>query len=319
MIFIKPLTNIKLADVREVGGKAAMLGELTRLGFSVPPGFVVSVKAYKSFLEFNGLQEEISSIINRVEILELAELVKVSRKILVLFKKAKLDRTVQAEVLESFKILGTRSVAVRSSATAEDGVERSWAGVLGSYLAVNETELVGKIKRCWESFFSPRAIYYRLENKTLGDEIAVGVVVQKMAAAELSGTAFSIHPATGNRNKVVIESVMGLGEPIVSGLITPDYYEVDKESKKIVSRKIIRQEKKLTLTGQGNKEWKKVGLDEGEKEKITAENLEIITSLAMKLEEYFRFPCDIEWIIERGRLQILQCRPIKIDEPDGKI
>ena len=140
-----------------------------------------------------------------------------------------------------FNELGTEYVAVRSSATAEDSASAAWAGQLDSFLNTTEIDLLEKVKRCWASLFTPRAIFYRFEQNLHTQKVSVAVVIQKMVASEVSGIAFSVHPVTQDYNQLIIEAGFGLGEAIVSGQITPDSYVVEKAPRRIIDKNIVEQ------------------------------------------------------------------------------
>ncbi len=186
------LKKINKKDIAIAGGKGASLGEMTRAGFPVPPGFVVSASAFDKFYGFTFPED-------------------LTKKILAEFKKLK-----------------TKYVAVRSSATAEDSASAAWAGQLESYLNTTEKNLIKSIEKCWASLYSPRAIFYRSEKGLSKQKISVAVIVQKMVKSEISGVCFTVHPVTKDKNQMVIEAGYGLGEAIVGGKITPDAYIINK-------------------------------------------------------------------------------------------
>src|SRR3989338_8858866 len=149
------------------------------------------------------------------------------------------------EIFKSFKRLGAKYVAVRSSATSEDSASAAWAGQLESYLNTTEKNLLENVKKCWASLFTPRAIFYRFEKNLHTSKISVAVVIQKMIESDVSGIAFSVHPVTQDKNQLIIESAYGLGEAIVSVQITPDGYVVEKEPRRIIDENIANQERGL--------------------------------------------------------------------------
>ena len=205
----------------------------------------------------------------------------------------------EKEILAAFDGLNTEYVAVRSSATVEDGSKSSWAGQFSSYLNITRNELIKHIKLVRESVNNPRVIAYAKKMKI--KNIKMAVVVQKMIDADISGIAFSINPVNQDSTKVVIEAGLGLGEPIVSGMVTPDTYQVDKDTNTI-NKTINTQAKALYKDGYQELSSSNQKLDD---EKIIELTKEII-----KLEGYYGLPVDVEWAYENNKLYILQSRPI---------
>src|SRR3989338_8342351 len=174
------------------------------------------------------------------------------------------------EIMEQFKKLGAKYVAVRSSATAEDSGEAAWAGQLDSFLNTTEKDVLDKVKHCWASLFTPRAIFYRFEKDLHKTKISVAVVVQKMVNSEKSGIAFSVHPVTQDYNQLIIEGGLGLGEAIVSGSVTPDSYIVEKEPRRLIEKNVSEQGKGLYRKEGGGNEWKELG-QAGSEQKLRSE------------------------------------------------
>ncbi len=228
-MFIKKFKKIDKSDVVIAGGKGASLGEMTRARIPVPGGFVVLTTAFEEFLKKNKLSQKITDELKKVNLNKPETVEKISKNIQSLILQAKIPKNIQDEIKKEFKELNAKFVAVRSSATAEDGQEDAWAGQLDSFLNTTEKNLLKNVKKCWASLFTPRAVFYRFEKKLNNKKISVAVVIQKMIASEKSGIAFSVHPVTEDRNQILIEAGFGLGEAIVSGQITPNSYVVEKE------------------------------------------------------------------------------------------
>lgn len=233
---IKNLSELCSRDTAIAGGKGASLGEMINNGIPVPPGFVVLSTTFEKFIEETELVVEIDSILHTVNHREMHTVENASEKIQALILNAKMPDDIAVEILKFHKILDAKFVAVRSSATAEDSSQAAWAGQLDTYLNTVRENLLEKVKRCWASLFTPRAIFYRFEKGLHKDKISVAVVVQKMIESEVSGIAFSVHPVTQDRNQIIIEAGLGLGEAIVSGEITPDSYVVEKEPRNILEK-----------------------------------------------------------------------------------
>ena len=246
--------KISKKDSVLAGGKGASLGEMTQAGIPVPPGFVVLSAAFDQFLHETDLTQEIDAILKTVDHNSIHTVEDASEKIRGLVESKEIPKDIAEEINKEFEKLDSKFVAVRSSATAEDGSEHAWAGQLESFLNTTETNLLENVKKCWSSLFTPRAIFYRFEKSLYGTEISVAVVVQKMVQSEVSGIAFSVHPITEDPNQLIIEAGFGLGEAIVSGSITPDSYVAEKDSKKIININISTQTKGLFRNQNGGNE-----------------------------------------------------------------
>jgi pyruvate,water dikinase len=212
-------------------------------------------------------------------------------------------------ILADFTTLNAQYVAVRSSATAEDGADASWAGELDSFLNTTQDSLLTNVQRCWASLFTPRAIVYRFEKGFSKSKVSVAVVVQKMINAEVSGIAFSVHPVTEDPNQLIIEAGLGLGEAIVSGSVTPDNFVVQKSDWQIVDSYISEQTRKLIRVDGGGNEWVEVGAA-ASLQKLPQEKVLELAKLVAHIEQHYGFPCDIEWAVEAGEIFIVQSRPI---------
>ncbi len=232
-----------------------------------------------------------------------------SEKIQALIKSAEISEEIRDEILQVFTELDADFVAVRSSATAEDGAEHAWAGQLDSYLNVTSVDLLEKIQHCWASLFTPRAIFYRFQKGLHTTHISVAVVVQKMVNAEKSGIAFSVHPVTEDHNQLIIEAGLGFGEAIVSGQVTPDAYVVQKNTREIIDITVSEQSRGLFRKSDGGNQWIGLG-EEGSQQILDNNQIEELSQLIIKIENHYGFPCDIEWAYENGEFFIVQSRPI---------
>jgi len=315
MKYIKLFEELNKKDSNIAGGKGASLGEMIQSGIPIPLGFVVLSSTFDYFIQETGIAEEIEVILksadNKIPVtIDLA-----SEKIEKLINKQKIPEDIEKDIIDSFKNLNMEFVAVRSSATAEDGAENSWAGQLESYLNTSEKTLLENTKKCWASLFTPRAIFYRFEKGLDKTKISVAVVIQKMIQSEKSGVAFSVHPVTEDYNQLIIEAGFGLGEAIVSGTITPDSYVVEKKSKNILDINISIKDKGLYRSdrysaGQGYNEWRNILEPEASSQVLTKEQILELSEIIIKIEKHYGFPCDIEWAYEEGRFYIVQSRPI---------
>lgn len=318
MELIKKFKQLDKGDVAIAGGKGASLGEMTRAGISVPPGFVVLAASFEKFLEETDLSVEIDSILESVDHKEIHTVENASEKIEALILNAKMPKSITSEIEKSFEELGAKYVAVRSSATAEDSSAAAWAGQLESYLNTTKKELLNNVKKCWASLFTPRAIFYRFEKGLHSTKISVAVVVQKMVESEMSGIAFSVHPITQDYNQLIIEAGFGLGEAIVSGQITPDSYVVEKNPRRIIDINVNVQGRALYRSEKGGNKWKGLPQIIGGKQVLSEKQIFGLSEIILGIERHYGFPCDIEWAFEKGEFYIVQSRPITTLLRDGE-
>jgi pyruvate,water dikinase len=313
--FIVWFEDVGKGDLALVGGKGANLGEMVNAGIPVPPGFIVTVEGYFHFLEKADLRGEIERLLSPLDPNDSQLLQKVSAKIKEAILTAEMPQEIAQGIEDAYAKLGG-FVAVRSSATAEDLAEASFAGQQRTFLNVEgEDEVVRAVQGCWASLFESRAIFYR-SNQGL-DHLSVGIAVpvQKMVQSEASGVLFTLEPVSYEDN-VVIEAVYGLGEAVVSGEVTPDMYTVDKRDFTILDKVIVKQEKKLVRNPEkvGSIEvrdiWVPVPESEQEKQKLSDADILHLAKLGVQIEEHYKFPQDIEWAKEPGALYIVQTRPV---------
>lgn len=310
MELIRKFQNINKNDANLAGGKGASLGEMTQVGIPVPPGFVLLSNSFDQFLKETDLVQEIDSILKKVRHNEMHTVESASADIKELILSRQMPEDIEAEIKKYFKELNAEFVAVRSSATAEDGQDHSWAGQLESYLNVTEADVVEKVKHCWTSLFTPRAIFYRFEKGLHSTKISVAVVVQKMIDSEVSGIAFSVHPVTEDANQLIIEAGYGLGEAIVSGQVTPDSYVVQKEPRKIIDINVFTQSEALYRNLSGGNKWKNILEPKASSQVLTEKQIIEFAEIILSIESHYGFPCDIEWAFEKGKFYIVQSRPI---------
>jgi pyruvate,water dikinase len=309
MELLRDFKAIGKGDAALAGGKGASLGEMTTAGIPVPPGFVLLSSAFNRFLEETDLNVEIDTALHTVDHRDIHSVDAASEKIQALILGTEMPEDIATEIQKHFKKLGAKYVAVRSSATAEDSASAAWAGQLDSFLNTTEDTLLQNVRRCWASLFTPRAIFYRFEKQLHKTIISVAVVVQKMVDSEVSGIAFSVHPVTEDRNQLIIEGGLGLGEAIVSGQITPDSYVVEKIPRRIIDKNVSEQERGLYKVAKGGNEWKELG-EKGKAQKLSDTQILKLSELILKIEKHYGFPCDIEWAYDGGEFYITQSRPI---------
>jgi phosphoenolpyruvate synthase/pyruvate phosphate dikinase len=314
MNFTKSFNLLSRKDADIAGGKGASLGELTQAGIPVPPGFVVLSGAFNQFIHETGLAQDIDSALAMVNRKEIHTVESASEQIKGFILSREIPEDIASEIQRHYKDLdrdfGAKYVAVRSSATAEDGADHAWAGQLDSYLNTTEPDLLDNVKRCWASLYTPRAIFYRLEKGLADTKISVAVVVQKMVESECSGIAFSVHPVSEDRNRLIIEAGFGLGEAVVSGQITPDSYVVEKSPRNIIDISVNTQDRGLYLSPDGGNEWRNIPDPKASSQVLDEAQILELSELVIKIENHYGFPCDIEWAMEAGAFYIVQSRPI---------
>ncbi|MDP1710218.1 MAG: phosphoenolpyruvate synthase [bacterium] len=321
--FVVNFKEIDKGDVPLVGGKNANLGEMIKAGFPVPGGFAITIHAYDLFLEENNLVDKIYKILNETDVENPSELVQSSKQIQNKVQRGKVPDVVVREVITSYKkmsgLFKHALVAVRSSATAEDAPGTSFAGQQATFLNVKgEANLIENVKQCWASLFTERSIFYRVQNHVKHEKVKVSVAVQKMIQSEVSGVMFSIDPVTNDKERMVIESVWGLGEMIVQGSVVPDRYVVQKDTFDILSKEISDQSVQLIKVDGITKETQ-VPKQVRDKQKITDEEIVKLARMSQKLQEHYYFPQDSEWAKEKGKLYLVQTRPVTtINQPSKK-
>jgi pyruvate,water dikinase len=304
-------------DVSLVGGKGANLGEMTKADIPVPPGFIVTADTYFRFVQQSKLLEEIEERLRSLDADDSAKLQQVASEIKGVIGSAPMPQDVAEAIAQAYRKLGGGLVAVRSSATAEDLPEASFAGQQRTFLNVQgEREVVAAVQGCWASLFEPRAIFYRVQQGFSHLKVGIAVPVQKMIQSEVSGVLFTLEPITNDQSKIVIEAIYGLGEAIVSGEITPDLYLVDKEKLKIVDNNIARQEWQLVR----NPSWRgqeaeanirtPVSPSVQARQKLADEDIIAMSRLGQRIEDLYQFPQDIEWAKQGEKLFIVQTRPV---------
>ena len=298
-------------DIPTVGGKGANLGEMTKAGFPVPGGFVVTSSAYVHMIEVNNLEDKIKAMLKDLNVEDATALNRASHQVIELIEKSPFPKDIEEQVFKAYDKLGNNPwVAVRSSATAEDLLEASFAGQQETYLNVRgDASVIVHIRKAWASLFEPRAIYYRVQQGFDHFKVALAVPVQKMVQSDISGIMFSINPVTNDKTHIVIEAVWGLGENIVQGAVTPDHYEVDKSELKLIQHKTVHQDIEMVRSGEGNIQ-RKVPSSRQDKRKLTDAQAVEVATLGKKLQQHYFFPQDSEWAIENGKLYVVQTRPI---------
>ncbi len=309
MSLLKTFEELSKHDAAIAGGKGASLGEMTQAGIPVPPGFVLLAGAFDQFLHETDLTQEIEAQLDKVNYEDVASVERASSAIHDLIHDARFPRDLEEPILTAFAKLGSEWVAVRSSATAEDSSTASWAGELESYLNTTEETLLGNVKKCWASLFTPRAIVYRNEKGMRNTHVSVAVVIQKMVQSEVAGITFTVHPVTKDHHQMIIEACWGLGEMIVGGMVTPDAYVLDKRDGTLIDVNVSEQDEMLVRSTHGNQK-RAVPADKKTHQKIQPQQIQELARICQRIEAHYGFPCDIEWGMEGGVFSIVQSRPI---------
>ena len=304
--FIKRFDELSKADVDIAGGKGASLGEMFNAGFPVPDGFVVTADAFRLFIEKNMLKDKIEDLLENLDVEDSTSLRNASEKIQELIKNSEMPDTLKDEIKKNYSDIDDY-VAVRSSATAEDLPNASFAGQQATFLNVRGSDnVVNAVKDCFASLFTARAIYYREKNNFDHMKVALAAVVQKMVDSKKAGVIFSVNPINKNYNEMVIEGAFGLGEAVVGGEITPDSFIIDKNSNDIKNKKIAT---KTWGYFRENGRTEKKDIDYGHLQVLDDSELKELIRLTKMIENHYGCPQDIEWAID-DKVYIGQSRPI---------
>ena len=301
------------ADTATVGGKGANLGEMAGAGLPVPPGFVVTAAAYLDAMDEGGVRADLIVVFDeaRTHVDDLAALEQSAERLRALVRKAGVPPTLREPVLAAYHQLGTDvAVAVRSSATAEDAADTSFAGMHETFAnVVGDAAVLERLVDCWASLYGERVITYRA-SRELADEPVIAVVVQQMVESERSGVLFCADPSTGDRDRMVIEGALGLGEVVVSGQVEPDTYILAKDGPRIVSVRIGHQTHKLVFGPNGTVQRVDLDPEQADARVLTdAEAIEL-ARLGLAVEAHYGEPQDVEWAIAGGKTYLVQTRPI---------
>jgi pyruvate,water dikinase len=316
--------NLRKTDIPSVGGKNANLGEMTNAGIPVPPGFAITAYSYKKFIEDTGIATKIYEIIQETvkDANDPAQYEEASVKIRKLIESTTMPKDIENAIKSAYKELCKRLnlkdvfVAVRSSATAEDLPDASFAGQQETYLNVKGAdEVIEKTVKCWSSLFTSRAIFYRTEKGFPHEKVFISVGVQKMVNSKAAGVIFTLNPVTGDTSQIVIEGNYGLGETVVSGAVNPDDFVVDKSSLKIIERRIVKKTLQyLRDTKTGKTIHSEVSGGKQEQPCISDEEVLKLAELAKLIEKHYGKAQDIEWAIDSdlsfpSNIFIVQSRP----------
>jgi cytochrome P450 len=297
-------------DVRAVGGKAASLASMTAADLPVPPGFVVTTAAFEAARA--GVRDTVAAALTGLDATDTAALDRTSAHIRALIEGAPLPPDVEAAIRDGYAALGDDvPVAVRSSATAEDSADTSFAGQQDTYLwVVGADAVVAHVRRCWASLYSARSLAYRADHAVDEDDIAIAVVVQEMVDAAAAGVAMTVHPGTGDRTKIVIDASYGLGETIVSGAVTPDHFVVDKVLLELLDTTVGTKHVELVADPAARCTVERaVETERAQRASLDPAQVRAVAELAKRAERHYGCPQDVEWALCDGEVVLLQSRP----------
>ena len=321
---VRPFVRLGREDTMYAGGKGANLGELTSAGLPVPDGFVVGAPAYAAYCAETGLRAQLAELLDSVNVEDTAALQAASVAARALFDQTPMPEPLAAEIRTAYERLareagGDRAggdsipVAVRSSATAEDTAASSFAGMNETFLNIRGADaVIDAVRRCWRSLFGARTIYYRRVNDFAQADMDIAVVVQRQLESRSAGVMFTVNPATGQRDELVIEGSFGLGEAVVSGSVSPDRYVVEKATLAIRRREVHHKDLVIEYApdGSGTRQ-RALSEEEALKPVLTDEEVVAVAELGRRIEEHYDSPQDTEWAFDPdGTLWMLQSRPI---------
>lgn len=309
------------ADAPRVGGKVASLGTMMSAGLPVPPGFAVTTDAFETLRSHTEARERINELLASIDLRDAAGLRDIAAQVRKLVEEIPIDLEIESEVRDGYRALCARCgvenipVAVRSSATAEDLPNASFAGQQDTYLWIKGEEAVlDHMRKCWSSLFTDRAIAYRHEMGFGDDVVSMSVAVQKMVDPKAAGVAFTLNPLNGDRSQIAIDASYGLGEAVVGGEVTPDNFLVDKVLREIVTRSIGPKAIEYRVNQSNEVEKVDVEPERQAAQCLADEEIKAIAAMARRAEKHYGRPQDLEWAIDRHlpegeNVLLLQARP----------
>lgn len=306
---IIPFSQIKKGQEQLVGAKGASLGMLTHAGLPVPVGYVISSTVFTEYIHSNNLEAIIQAELEKVNLEDLHSVDYASRILQDLILSAQLQDDEEVEIMQQFTHINSKFAAVRSSVHSDDAQATPWAGELETFLQVPPEEVSDKIKSCWASLFSTRALYFLLQKDISPLDVKFAVIIEQMFSANRVGNAYSVHPVSRDDNQIVIEAGLGIGETQGNPEMTPDTYVVYKEPFSIISKSISKQHIQNVVQEDGGVNIKEVDSSEAEEQKLSDKQIEELSELICKVEDYFEEPTEVEWIFA-DQFYIVQARKI---------
>ena len=313
---VRPFSELSREDVAYAGGKGANLGELTGAGLPVPPGFVVGAPAYAAFCDGGGLRARISEQLSGLDVDDTEALAEAAGAARQMVDAEPIPDWLEGEIRAAYRGLAQgderASVAVRSSATAEDTEAASFAGMNETFLNVRgEDELVEAVRRCWSSLFGARTVFYRAKRGFGQADLDIAVAVQRQVLSTRAGVMFTIDPASGDEGRLVIEGSFGLGEAVVSGSVSPDRYLVEKETLAILAREVRRKELVIEPQRDGGTVTRELSGEEALRPVLSDDEVRELAELGRRIESHYGTPQDTEWCFDPdGTAWMLQSRPV---------
>jgi len=306
------LEEIRKEDIISVGGKGASLGEMASIGLPVPKAFVVTAQAFRRFLVETGLEKKLFASYQDLDVENNEELEKAADGAKAMVLKAKMPAGLRDDIRKAYKKMAKDDliVAVRSSATAEDLPDASFAGQQETYLNIKgEAALISSVQSCWASLYGARAIYYRAKQGFDDNSVNIAVVVQQLVHSEKAGVMFTSHPITGD-SKSIIEGSWGLGEAVVSGTVSPDNYVFDQQSEKVTEVYLANKKVEIVPDGDHGTKVVDVAKDRQDARVLSDKEIEKLAMYGKIAENHYGVPQDVEWGIVGETIYILQSRPI---------
>jgi pyruvate,water dikinase len=328
---VKTFPELSRADVEFAGGKGANLGEMTRAGLPVPPGFAIGAPAYAEFCDANGLRDRITALLENVDVDDTAALETATAAVRVQIEAEPVPEWLRDAILAGYRELAgddpAAPVAVRSSATAEDTEAASFAGMNATFLNVRGGgALLDAVRGCWASLFGSRTVFYRAKRGFSQADMDISVIVQRQIPSTRAGVMFTIDPASGKTDRLVIEGAFGLGESVVSGSVSPDRYVVDKDGPTIIAREIKTKELAIDGTADGGTVTRELDAAEAQRPVLDDAEVMMLAELALRIEAHYGTAQDTEWAFDPdGSVWMLQSRPITaiggipLPDSDGQV
>ncbi len=319
-IYTFPFDSTETPVHERLGGKCTSLAIMTSVGAPVPPGFAITTDAFDAVMNQTTLREHILRVLDGLDVDDTAEVERRAAHVRELILTQTVPDDVRHETIAAYDALmqlcgGEVPVAVRSSATAEDLPDASFAGQQDTYLWITgQKDVLQKVRECWASLYTARAITYRAANKIPDEGLSMAVAVQKMVNSRTSGVAMTIDPKNGDRSKIVIDSSWGLGELVVSGEVTPDNYLIDKVLLQVIDRIISDKHEELVPTGHGTVARREVDAERRNSPSLSDEEIVAVARLAKSAERHYGSVQDVEWAIDADlpagqNVLLLQSRP----------
>jgi pyruvate,water dikinase len=315
--FLRWFEDLTKEDVPIAGGKGANLGELTRAGLPVPPGFVILSPCFDEFLRSTNLKKRIGDRLAALNVDDTVELEETAKALKEMVAAEEIPEEISRPIAQSYaklaELAGEKApfVAVRSSATAEDSAEASFAGMNETFLNIHGPEdLLDAVRRCWASLYGSRVLFYRQKQGIPEEKLSIAAVVQVMIPSEKSGVMFTVDPATGDAGIIVIEGAFGLGDSVVSGSITPDHYAVDAKTLEVVEQSIRMKDFMDARGAEGGVVHQKLDAERANAPSLNQDEVRKLAVFGQRIQEHYGAPQDIEWAIVGDRIYIVQTRPV---------